>query len=154
MCALALFFSARVREIRAVTENISSARQGTKSIQWIRSDSQSGRNSVVHKLPIKRWTTSPYKKAGVNRVERSIGDSGRIWVSRDSTSGNLKYKAVVNSSTHEISVDKQRNTATIVTQRYPRKIEVSLDEDQRITLSRGGMTGGRDLNPPSWMELN
>jgi len=147
--------SAKIMKIRGVKEKLLKAKQGTKSIQWIRSNSQSGKNSLVHELPIGRWKTNIDKKVGnINIVEMSITNSDRIWVRGNSGSGNWKYKSVVNGSAHEIVVDKPRNTATIVTQEYPQNIKVSIDKDQRmIILSSGGKGGQRNLNPPSWMEL-
>ncbi len=147
--------SVKIMKIRGVKEKLLKAKQGTKSIQWIRSNSQSGKNSLVHELPIGRWKTNIDKKVGnINIVEMSITNGDRIWVRGNSESGNWKYKSVVNGSAHEIVVDKPRNTATIVTQEYPQNIKVSIDKDQRmIILSSGGKGGQRNLNPPSWMEL-
>ena len=136
-------------------EKLLKGKQGTKSIQWVRSNSQSGKNTFVHELPISRWKTSIDKKVkNITRIEISSSNGDRIWVSSDSKSGNWKCKAVVNGTTHEVVVDKPRNTATIVTEEYPQNIKVSIDKDQRmIILSRGGEGGQGDLNPPSWMEL-
>ncbi|UCF57963.1 MAG: hypothetical protein JSW15_05815 [Deltaproteobacteria bacterium] len=147
--------SAKIRKIRDVKEKLLKGKQGTKSIQWVRSNSQSGKNSFVHELPISRWKTSIDKKVeNITRIEISSSNGDRIWVSSDSKSGNWKCKAVVNGTTHEVVVDKPRNTATIVTEEYPQNIKVSIDKDQRmIILSRGGKGGQGDLNPPSWMEL-
>jgi len=147
--------SARITKIRDVKTRLLTTDQSTNKIRWIRNKSQSGNNSFVHRLPVRRWQTNIDQKVGnLNKIEMSISNGDRIWVSSDSKSGDWKYKSVVNGSTHEITVDKQRNKAAIVTQEYPYEIEVSLDEDQRmITLSRGGAAGQRDLNPPSWMEL-
>jgi len=147
--------SAKIRKIRDVKKKLLKAKQSTKSIQWIRNKSQSGKNSFSHELPIRRWKTNIDKKVGnINIVEMSITNGDRIWVRGNSGSGNWKYKSVVNGSAHEIVVDKPKNTATIVTQAYPHDIKVSIDKDQRmIILSSGGKGGQRNLNPPSWMEL-
>jgi len=147
--------SAKIRKIKDVKKKLLKAKQSNKSIQWTRNKSQSGKNSFSHELPIRRWKTNIDKKVGnINIVEMSISNGDRIWVRGNSGSGNWKYKSVVNGSTHEIVVDKPRNTATIVTQAYPHDIKISIDKDQRIIiLSSGGKGGQRNLNPPSWMEL-
>jgi len=144
----------KIREIKNVKESLLKAKQGTKTPQWICNNLSSGKNSFVHKLPIRQWKTNIDKKVeNIRRIDMSLGNGDRIWVKSNSKSDSWNYKAVVNGSTHEIVVDGPRNTATIITQEYPRNINVSIDKDQRtIILSRSNKGRKRGLNPPFWMK--
>jgi DNA-directed RNA polymerase subunit RPC12/RpoP len=146
--------SAKIKGIRDVAKKLIQAKQGVNSSPWIRNNSQSGKNSFVHELPITQWKKNIDKGLeNINKSEISISNGDRIWVRNDSNSGNWKYKSVVNGAIHEIVINKSENTASIVTEEYPQNIKVSIDRDQKIIiLSKGGKRGQGDLNPPPWME--